>query len=268
MKEWYSSVLQHYTVEDVVGSYNYHELFPYETQLLYFNGDLRRPVLDGFGDKLAFDIGCGEGRMIRRMSHVFKRVDGADIAPQMVEAASQRCPGSNIYLTDGTGCGAADSDTYDFGYCTISLQHIASYDTRRAILKDLVRILKPTGKITLQMLFSSDFPYVPRSNSRAEISGQLVTVLPNNPGRHAGYFENRDNATGSNGACDCVIGVKDLNAIHEDFLTLFNTCDFWYYDVSVGRYTQALSPLHPNSHGGQDHWQTHMIFIHCAGPKK
>jgi len=180
MKEWYSSVLQHYTVEDVVGSYNYHELFPYETQLLYFNGDLRRPVLDGFGDKLAFDIGCGEGRMIRRMSHVFKRVDGADIAPQNGRGRLQRCPGSNIYLTDGTGCGAANSDTYDFGYCTISLQHIASYDTRRAILKDLVRILSRWEDHASDAVFVG-FPLCPSIEFKGGNLGPVVTVLPTIP---------------------------------------------------------------------------------------
>jgi len=268
MKAWYDNIFKTYSVEEIVGNYDYHENFPYETQLLFFNGDIRKPIFGDFSSLNAFEIGCGEGRMIRRMSSFFKQVDGADIAQTMVSAAKTRCAGSDIFLTDGTGCGDANSSAYDFVYCTISLQHIASYDTRRSILNDIVRVLKPTGKVTLQLLFSSDFPYVPKGDARAEIGGALVKVLPRNTHNHASYFENREDAAGSNGACDCIIGASDINPVKDDFLTLFETCDLWFYDVSVGRDRQALSPIHPNSHGHPDNWQTHMIFVHCTKPRK
>jgi hypothetical protein len=52
--------------DKIVGSYAYHEDFPYETQLLYINGDIRKPLFASLKERKAFDIACGEGRMIRR----------------------------------------------------------------------------------------------------------------------------------------------------------------------------------------------------------
>ncbi|MEJ7676224.1 MAG: hypothetical protein WKF59_26850 [Chitinophagaceae bacterium] len=53
-----------YSSADIVGFYDWHEEFPYETLLLYINGDIRKPVFNQFNDKVALDFGCGPGRMV------------------------------------------------------------------------------------------------------------------------------------------------------------------------------------------------------------
>ena len=94
---------QPHEVEEVVGNYAFHENFPYETHLLHRFGDIRKPVLTDPASARGFDIGCGEGRMIRRMSRFLAHCDGADISAKMVEAARIRTPAATVYLTRGDG---------------------------------------------------------------------------------------------------------------------------------------------------------------------
>jgi len=145
----------------VVGHYDYHERVPYETNLMFLYGDIRRPIFPDFRNRTAFDIACGEGRMVRRMQQLFRKVDGADISQGMIELAKARTPGSDFWVTDGISTGGAPTGSYDLCFCTISLQHICVFETRDLILKDICRILKPDGKITLQYAFSRNYPALP-----------------------------------------------------------------------------------------------------------
>jgi SAM-dependent methyltransferase len=256
---------------EIVGNYAYHENFPYETHLIYFNGDIRRPIFNDFSAKKAFDIGCGEGRMIRRMKNIFGEVDGCDLSHKMVTTARNSCTGT-IYLTDGTNCGDAPSDYYDFAYCTISLQHICVHDVRESILRDVTRILRTDGKVTLQMTFSKHFPYV-SIGQRTIVDGSLVDTMLFAT-RHASWFENKTDAQSTNSGCDVVIGTKDLEIVRQDLLQLFETIDFWFHDISIGRPERhktdrrVLPAIHPNSHVSDSIVDTHWIFIHCTQPKK
>lgn len=263
---------RHYDDNDLspehhVGNYAYHENVPYETFLLHAFGDVRKPIFADFSDLVAFDYACGEGRMVRRMSSFFKRVDGCDLSAKMVSAAQQRCPQSNIYPCDGMSCGSAAEGTYDFVYTTLSLQHICVYETRRSIIEGLQRLLKPSGKMTLQMVFSKYFPYVPDKNNRRVTDGQLVEYFREDT-HNAGYFDNKYEAQSTNGLCDVVIGTADLPKVKEDFLRLFLTVDFSFYDIGIGRgFAYPVEAQHPHRHRRDTYWATHYIFIHATGPK-
>jgi SAM-dependent methyltransferase len=253
--------------EAVVGWYDYHENVPYETQLLFQYGDIRKPIFSDFSRRKAFDIGCGEGRMIRRMQRFFEQVDGGDISAEMAKHARERSPGSTIYVTTGTNAGAAPSGYYDFAYCTISLQHICVHATRDAIIDDVVRILKPDGKITLQLLFSKYFPYVAMSMP-VQVADRGVALFRGDA-HHATWLQNKTDATGTNSSCDVVIGTAELDVVRQDLLRKFERVEFWFYDISIGRGTpRMLSNLHPNSHTDDSYWGTHFIFVHCAGPRQ
>src|SRR5688572_216541 len=76
-----------FTSEQIVGNYAWHEEFPYESLLLYINGDIRKPIFDNFSDKVALDFACGPGRMVPRMKKFFSKVDGADISKNLIEEA-------------------------------------------------------------------------------------------------------------------------------------------------------------------------------------
>lgn len=259
--------------EDIVGNYDYHENFPYETHLLHLYGDIRKPVLADPQSARGFEIGCGEGRMVRRMSRLLRQVDGADISKKMVRAARARTPDSDIFLSSGTDCGEAPSGAYDFAYCAISMQHICVYDTRARILDDIVRILRPDGCATLQFFFSRYYPYCrtapPATNDAFLVDIHHVDRL------HARWTENRWDAAGTNSACDVAFGTDDIPRVLEDFGRWFAQADVWFHDVSLGRpdgrgggRERVLPEVHPNCHGWDDAWFTHMAFFHLRGPKK
>lgn len=260
----------------VVGNYPFHENFPYETNFLYEYGDIRKPLFPDPENRLAFDIGCGEGRMIRRMSRLFKRCDGADFSENMTAAARERCPQSTIWLTRGNDCGDAPSDTYDLVFCTISLQHIASYDIRSAIIKDITRILKPGGKMTIQMLYSEPFPYV-RTRMRGLANNGLwpailTELYVTNP-KDVGWFDNNFAADGTNSKCDTVFGEEQIPDVVKDTERFFSYVSIWFHDISIGRptYTKGVGKLpepHPNSHLHAAYPGTHYAFIHGANPRK
>lgn len=262
-----------HAVEEIVGNYDFHENFPYETHLLHRYGDMRKPVLAHPREAIGFDIGCGEGRMIRRMSRILRRCDGCDISSKMVDAARERTPGANIYLTSGTDCGPAPSATYDFAYCTISLHHICVYETRCRILADTVRILKPGGCATLQFFFSKYYPYC--RTGPPPFNESFLTDVHHQDRIQAGWFENRWSAHGTNSECDAAFGTAQIQPVLADFGRWFEQVDVWFHDMSIGRpetrgggRDAVLPATHPNCHGWDDAWFTHMAFFHLAGPRK
>lgn len=260
-------------VEEVVGNYAFHENFPYETHLLHRFGDMRKPVLADPASAIGFDIGCGEGRMIRRMSRLLKRCDGADISEKMVEAARARTPEATIYLTRGADCGEAASNAYDFAYCTISLHHICVHAIRDSIIADVVRILKPTGCATLQFFFSKYYPYC--RTGPAPANEAFLIDVHHVDRLQAHWLEDRWDAQGTNSSCDAAFGTTDIPAVLEDFERRFEHAEVWFHDLSIGRpesrgigRDRILAETHPNCHGWDDTWFTHMAFFHLQGPRK
>lgn len=87
--------------EDIVGQYEWHEEYPYETFLLYKNGDIRKPIFENTKDKAALDFACGPGRMVKRMMKVFQKVDGCDISSRLIQEAKERVPEADFYVPNG-----------------------------------------------------------------------------------------------------------------------------------------------------------------------
>jgi SAM-dependent methyltransferase len=262
-----------FAVEEIVGNYDFHENFPYETHLLHLYGDLRKPVLADPRNARAFDIGCGEGRMLRRMSQLLGQCDGAYISAKRVAAARERTPGAQVFVSSGADCGAAPASAYDFAYCTISLQHICVYQTRASILDDVVRILKPDGCATLQFFFSKYYPYC--RTMAPPVNEAFLTDIHHLDRLQARWTEDRWDAQGTNSMCDVAFGTQDIAAVVEDFGRWFGHVDVWFQDLSIGRpesrgatRPRVLPEHHPNCHGWEDAWFTHMAFFHLRDPKK
>jgi SAM-dependent methyltransferase len=260
-------------VEEIVGNYDFHENFPYETHLLHRYGDIRKPVLADASRARGFEIGCGEGRMVRRMARLLAQVDGADISEKMVRAARARTPGAEIFLSSGTDCGDAPSNGYDFAYCTISLQHICVHDTRARILEDVVRILKPDGCATLQFFFSKYYPYC--RTAAPPVNEAFLIDVHHLDRMHARWHEDRWDAAGTNSVCDVAFGTQDIPEVLDDFRRWFAQAEVWFHDISIGRPESRgsgrpalLAPTHPNCHGWDDAWFTHMAFFHLREPRK
>ena len=239
--------------EHIVGNYAWHENFPYETNLLYRYADVRLPMFANMGLLQALDVGCGPGRMVARMARYFQQVDGVDISPRMLEVARKEHPTSNFFESSGADLGRTPSDSYDFVYSTIALQHIAVNSIRKNILRNILRVLKPGGKFTIQFAYLDTLPYIIRQSDplleKFHIArGQRVTT-------HADWLENRTDALTTNGACDGALGPKSLPTAVSEFESIFGAVEYWFYDIRICR-----SDLRGASHS--DYWASHWIFFH------
>lgn len=239
--------------EDIVGQYEWHEEYPYETFLLYKNGDIRKPIFENTKDKTALDFACGPGRMVKRMMKVFQKVDGCDISSRLIQEAKERVPEADFYVTNGNDLGDVPLNYYDYIYCTISMQHIASYQIRQCILKNMNQALKKGGKIVLQMAYNPAFPYV-KEREQYLINDKQVRIYEKDD--MADYFGNDFDAKKTNGLHDVGIGENDLPKIKEDFSRNFSNVTVWFSNVR--NYYNNL-----NGRKHSEYWATDWVYIYA-----
>lgn len=186
--------------DGVVGSYDEHNEWPdYDKYLMKY--------VDGsFESKLALDFACGPGRNIVKYNHLFKRIDGADIAQANITNAEinlshHGLPIPNLYVTSGSDCGEAVSNTYDFVFSTIAMQHICVHEVRFSILRDMYRILRKRGRLSIQMGFGY-------SEGKAS------------------YFDNHYDAIATNSGFDTMVENSDY--IESDLRQIgFENFEYW-----------------------------------------
>ena len=153
--------------------------------------------------KICLDFGCGIGRNIDNLLKIadWSFADGCDLSEENIKRAdlflkSQNHSKYSLYTTSGTDLSVMDSDRYDFVMSTIVLQHIAVYDIRISLLKDIYRVLSKGGLFSFQM-----------AQYKSAIHGNFCS-----------YFENKWDVSGTNGAFDVSVDdpvnvVKDLENI-------------------------------------------------------
>ncbi|MGM9559674.1 class I SAM-dependent methyltransferase [Veillonellaceae bacterium WCA-693-APC-5D-A] len=237
---------------DIVGQYQWHENFPYETFLLYEYGDVRYPIFESTEDKKALDFACGPGRMIKRMQKWFKEVDGCDIAERLLEEARCYVPEANLYKTNGNDLGDVPQEHYDYIYCTISMQHIASHNIRMKILEQMECALKPGGKIVLQMAYHPDFPYVWEIARHVVDNRELIVRGRLN---QAMWMDDDFGAKETNGAHDVGIGKQDIRLVKSDIERYFKNFKYWFANVD-----DYYENLKGERHGS--YWARSWIFIY------
>jgi len=156
--------------EHVVGSYAEHEAYDYERWL--FDG------IEIGTAAIALDFGCGPGRMIRRLTRRFDRIDGVDISPEVLEVARLRCEHlatpPRLFVTDGQSVPEELANSYDVAFSVICLQHICVYSIRRRIFEGLYRSLKPGGLLSFQM------GYGPGHRAMIDYFGEYVAAEATN----------------------------------------------------------------------------------------
>lgn len=215
-------------LKDVVGHFEEQETYPYEQYLLKY---LQDP-----SSKIALDFGCGPGRMILRMAKLMKRVDGVDISPSIIEGCRRwagKLPNPpRLYVNDGLTLKGIPSQSYDLVFCTISFHHIARYDVRFGLLQEFFRVLKPGGKIALQMIYTNQ----PRKKWL----------------KHYDWLDNPPNVMGTNSAHDVRITDKNLPLVSKTF-------------ARVG-FTHCSHALAPPPHAVDD--ATHWIFLYANKPEQ
>jgi len=255
-KSFYDNALV--SADDIVGSYDWHENFPYETNLLYRYADIRLPIFSETASLQALDVGCGPGRMVARMQRYFRTVDGVDISPRLLEIALRKNPKNRFFESSGADLGAAPSDTYDFVYSTIALQHVAVNSVRQRILFHIRRVLKPGGKFTLQFAFLDTWPY--RIRNYGWLLSRLHLARAERISTHAEWSDDKTDATATNGLCDVALGPESLKTAQNEFERIFDgAVEYWFHDIRIYQ-----KNLRGTKH--VDYWASHWIFFHGSKP--
>jgi SAM-dependent methyltransferase len=113
--------------------------------------------IDGLGVPLTFgkalDFGCGVGRLTRALGTHFAEAHGVDIAATMLELAAQfNADRDNLtfHLNQRPDLSLFESDSFDFIYSRIVLQHMAP-EFARSYIAEFLRVLAPGGLLAFQV---------------------------------------------------------------------------------------------------------------------
>jgi SAM-dependent methyltransferase len=173
----------------------------------------------------ALDFGCGVGRLTQALCRYFKECDGVDIACSMIDQARElnrfghRC---RYHINTVEDLQLFGSDTFDFIYSTIVLQHMEPRYSSRYI-QEFLRVLKPRGialfQIPSELVITSSEPLpdaacnatiIPKQYPRSMFAGEKAQIrvqlrnsssvtwpganglLPENPVRLRNYWLRSD----------------------------------------------------------------------------
>jgi SAM-dependent methyltransferase len=106
-------------------------------------------------DAVVLEIGCGVGRMTRRLSELAGRVIATDVSSEMLHRCRRTLADrDNVdYLQvsgDGALAGVPDSSV-DLVFSYITLQHVPDAQAQLRYVAESVRVLRPGGHAALQV---------------------------------------------------------------------------------------------------------------------
>jgi tRNA (uracil-5-)-methyltransferase TRM9 len=114
-----------------------------------FNDTRRKPwnwqqkFIDEIGNGFYYDIGCGGGRLLKEGQSI-----GIDSCPKFVEIVKNK--GLRCIEGDMTKL-PFENETADAILCIASFHHLSTTERRLMALKEMYRLLKPTGKILISV---------------------------------------------------------------------------------------------------------------------
>jgi ubiquinone/menaquinone biosynthesis C-methylase UbiE len=138
------------------------------------------PVLERFkfsaDGKTMLELGCGAGRMTQSFSTHFGRVFAFDVSSQMLERAREFLHGrENIVWVHGNGVdlGSMASESVDFVFSYLVLQHLPDEKLVRAYIREMLRVLRESGLC----LFQVDGMKRPTMNWKGRLVWGLIDTL-------------------------------------------------------------------------------------------
>jgi ubiquinone/menaquinone biosynthesis C-methylase UbiE len=178
------SDLTEWWLEEVTGDPAYEEIV---TPLLL-------DVLDPAPGRRYLDVGCGEGRVMRRLSAMGANVHGVDINPDLAQRAGG-IVGDMLALPFGDG-------EYDGVYTVLTLEHV---EDDHAFFREAARVTRPGGVLALVM--NHPVWTAPESTPISDSDGEILW----RPGE---YF--------SRGVSELAAGEETVSFHHRSMSDLLN----------------------------------------------
>ena len=122
------------------------------------------------------EVGCGAGRMTASFARRFASVYALDISEEMQNLAKQHLAGfQNIHwvLGNGTNLSAIPSESVDFVFSYLVLQHLPAEDLAMAYVREMLRVLKQGG----MLLFQFNCAKHPTMNWKGRLAWGTVDTL-------------------------------------------------------------------------------------------
>lgn len=146
-----------------------------------WDGSLFTELLKASPDKTALEIGCGTGRIAKRVAPLVKSFYGIDISPKTVAVAKKHLTGANVTLI------CADFLTYPFRqyfdiiYSSLTFMHIQD---KNAAIKTVQAWLAPGGRFVLSI----------DKNCASELhyGAQKIQIYPDTPENIADLLKKND----------------------------------------------------------------------------
>lgn len=211
-KNQYESDASQWSVESrdpVVGGFDLHNNWEDYDNYLFKD-------INSLSTKVCLDFGCGPGRNLVKYRDTFKEIHGVDIAQKNIDNAElwiihngYSMEKHKLYVCSGVNLTEIPSKTYDVVMSTICFQHICVWEIRYNLLKEIYRVLKPNGYVSIQMGFG------PQVSTKTSVN----------------YKDNYYDANGTNGQIDT--RVENPDELETD-LKEIGFKDFKYYITTTG----------------------------------
>ena len=105
------------------------------------------------------EIGCGVGRMTRRLAELFGHVIAVDVSDEMLRRCQENLSSqSNVtcLLVDGDGSlGCVGDGAVDAVFSYITFQHVPTRDAQLRYFDECARVLRSGGKLAVQIRSSA-----------------------------------------------------------------------------------------------------------------
>jgi ubiquinone/menaquinone biosynthesis C-methylase UbiE len=141
------------------------------------------------------ELGCGIGRMSRKLAAIFGEIHGIDVSGEMICRARERLqdvPNAFFHETSGVDFRNFADETFDVIFSAYVFQHVPDKSVILSNIRDGYRVLKPGGvfKFMAAGITNAEYQQMPKNtwtgapfvqaDSRAialELGAQLVSVI-------------------------------------------------------------------------------------------
>ena len=96
------------------------------------------------------EVGCGLGRLTRRLAELAPDTTGVDVSPQMIERARRLNPELQFQVVSGVDLSLFADCTFDLVFSFIVFQHVPSSRITLNYVSEIARVLKPGGLAAFQ----------------------------------------------------------------------------------------------------------------------